>query len=284
MSRVSSKIKGILELFFEKHKNINILKILYKDFKMSLIWYNQGSWITNNDLTQLYDGDKVKNNSSEEIFDLTVHDPNASVDVIAQILEDDERKVLRFVSNGNADIYDYHLVCPYLELKYNTKSGFESEHPVKISFYAKLSKLSEFGFIYTETLNKAYSLHIVKIINDYKLINDTCEINYPFNYADWFKIEMDFIEEYSINDISPCNIKINGYSLGVVDWANPQRYPVRFYIAGFPDGYMNITDLNVFRKVEESKPVKPLLRIAKTDNNGMVTLTAEPLIKNLQDL
>ena len=248
---------------------------------MSLIWYNQGKWISNNNPCELHDGEKIPNQSKEQIFDLTVHDPSQSDNTIARVINGTP-KVLRLLENGGSNIDDFYLLSPYIELKYNSKSGIESEHPLKISFKAKYNNLSDYGFLFSEGATKNYSLHIIRIKNDYKIINDTCEINYPFNFNEWFNLEMEFVNEYTTNDELPCNIKINDFCLGKIKWASPQRFPLRFYIKS-NDGFIDITDLQVSRKIEETKPFKPLLCITKHTSNSVTTLTANAVIKEDED-
>lgn len=245
---------------------------------MSLIWYNQGKWITDNDPCELYDGNRIQNQSKEQIFDLTVHDPNQSDTTIARIINGTP-KVLRLLDHGGSDISDFYLHSPYIELKYNSKSGIESEHPIRISFKAKINEIYDYGFLFTEGSTKNYSLHIIRIKDKYRIINDTCEINYPFNFNEWFKVELEFVNEYTASDELPCNIKINDYCLGKVQWASPQRFPIRFYTK-CKNGFIDITDLQVQRKIEESKPFKPLIRIRRTDNNNVATLTADSIIRS----
>ena len=253
---------------------------------MNLKRFKHGEWITDySELQTLRNGDILSNIASSKIFDVSIVDPLNRDEILAQVIMQDDDTFIRVSDTIETDLSSFHLDTPYLKLAYNTASSEESENPVKLSFYMKLNDLDNCGFIYAydSSRNVPYSLHIIKLIDDAWLLDNTHTIKYPFNYNEWIKFEMEFVADHVKNDIVPCVIKINDCAIGVINWLNIHRFPLRLYLNCSNHGYIDLKQIKVERICEKTLPEKTLIKITREDEDNIAVLTANILSPVIQD-
>lgn len=189
-----------------------------------------------------------------------------------EILLKDNKYVFR--SNTNyGTVYDAH----YLNFHFDANASVTYNQPYVLSFNVELNEYDdnfECGFI---KCNNSY-IQIKDLKRDGShglfIVDSTNTIDYRLTKTS-FKIYLEFYNK------TICNIKIDDIIIGSIQFPDIYANDLRIYTSSVSEGGIDISDINIERIIETLTPLKPLVKIEESIQNGEKYLTARTLIPNI---
>ena len=265
---------------------------------MPLKWKLENEWFSSEDIGIVKDKQILTNTSKYKNFDLTaVTTPKKIVTTViigyrgygrddpiygqqvtyeyedpGEILLKDDKYVFRSNTNyGSA--YDSH----YLYFHFDVNTSVTYNQPYVLSFNVELNEYDdnfECGFI---KCNNSY-IQIKDIKRDgshgLAIVDSTNTIDYRLTKTS-FKIYLEFYNK------TICNIKIDDVIIGSIPFPDIYENDLRIYTSSVGEGGIDISDINIERIIETQTPLKPLVKIEESIQNGEKYLTARTLIPNI---
>ena len=262
---------------------------------MPLKWKLENEWFSSDDIGIVKDKQILTNTSKYKNFELTaVTTPKKIVTTVivgyswgdpiygqqvtyeyedpGEILLKDDKYVFRSNTNyGSA--YDAH----YLYFHFDVNTSVTYNQPYVLSFNVELNEYDdnfECGFI---KCNNSY-IQIKDIKRDgshgLAIVDSTNTIDYRLNKTS-FKIYLEFYNK------TICNIKIDDIIIGSIPFPDIYENDLRIYTSSVSEGGIDISDINIERIIETQTPLKPLVKIEESIQNGEKYLTARTLIPNI---
>ena len=263
---------------------------------MPLKWKLENEWFSSDDIGIVKDKQILTNTSKYKNFELTaVTTPKKIVTTVVtghtyygepiygqqvtyeyedpgEILLKDDKYVFRSNTNyGSA--YDAH----YLYFHFDVNTSVTYNQPYVLSFNVELNEYDdnfECGFI---KCNNSY-IQIKDIKRDgshgLAIVDSTNTIDYRLTKTS-FKIYLEFYNK------TICNIKIDDVIIGSIPFPDIYENDLRIYTSSVGEGGIDISDINIERIIEIQTPLKPLVKIEESIQNGEKYLTARTLIPNI---
>ena len=262
---------------------------------MPLKWKLENEWFSSDDVGIVKDKQILTNTSKYKNFELTaVTTPKKIVTTViigyswsdpiygqqvtyeyedpGEILLKDDKYVFRSNTNyGSA--YDSH----YLYFHFDVNTSVTYNQPYVLSFNVELNEYDdnfECGFI---KCNNSY-IQIKDIKRDgshgLAIVDSTNTIDYRLTKTA-FKIYLEFYNK------TICNIKIDDVIIGSIPFPDIYVNDLRIYTSSVSEGGIDISDINIERIIEIQTPLKPLVKIEESIQNGEKYLTARTLIPNI---
>ena len=263
---------------------------------MPLKWKMENEWFSSDDVGIVKDKQILTNTSKYKNFELTaVTTPKKIVTTVVtghtyygepiygqqvtyeyedpgEILLKDDKYVFRSNTNyGSA--YDSH----YLYFHFDVNTSVTYNQPYVLSFNVELNEYDdnfECGFI---KCNNSY-IQIKDIKRDgshgLAIVDSTNTIDYRLTKTA-FKIYLEFYNK------TICNIKIDDVIIGSIPFPDIYVNDLRIYTSSVGEGGIDISDINIERIIEIQTPLKPLVKIEESIQNGEKYLTARTLIPNI---
>ena len=262
---------------------------------MPLKWKLENEWFSSEDIGIVKDKQILTNTSKYKNFELTaVTTPKKIVTTViigyswsdpiygqqvtyeyedpGEILLKDDKYVFRSNTNyGSA--YDSH----YLYFHFDVNTSVTYNQPYVLSFNVELNEYDdnfECGFI---KCNNSY-IQIKDIKRDgshgLAIVDSTNTIDYRLTKTA-FKIYLEFYNK------TICNIKIDDVIIGSIPFPDIYVNDLRIYTSSVSEGGIDISDINIERIIEIQTPLKPLVKIEESIQNGEKYLTARTLIPNI---
>ena len=263
---------------------------------MPLKWKLENEWFSSEDIGIVKDKQILTNTSKYKNFELTaVTTPKKIVTTVVtghtyygepiygqqvtyeyedpgEILLKDDKYVFRSNTNyGSA--YDSH----YLYFHFDVNTSVTYNQPYVLSFNVELNDYDdnfECGFI---KCNNSY-IQIKDIKRDgshgLAIVDSTNTIDYRLTKTA-FKIYLEFYNK------TICNIKIDDVIIGSIPFPDIYENDLRIYTSSVSEGGIDISDINIERIIETQTPLKPLVKIEESIQNGEKYLTARTLIPNI---
>lgn len=263
---------------------------------MPLKWKLENEWFSSEDIGIVKDKQILTNTSKYKNFELTaVTTPKKIVTTVVtghtyygepiygqqvtyeyedpgEILLKDDKYVFRSNTNyGSA--YDSH----YLYFHFDVNTSVTYNQPYVLSFNVELNEYDdnfECGFI---KCNNSY-IQIKDIKRDgshgLAIVDSTNTIDYRLTKTA-FKIYLEFYNK------TICNIKIDDVIIGSIPFPDIYENDLRIYTSSVGEGGIDISDINIERIIEIQTPLKPLVKIEESIQNGEKYLTARTLIPNI---
>ena len=263
---------------------------------MPLKWKLENEWFSSDDIGIVKDKQILTNTSKYKNFELTaVTTPKKIVTTVVtghtyygepiygqqvtyeyedpgEILLKDDKYVFR--SNTNyGSVYDAH----YLYFHFDVNTSVTYNQPYVLSFNVELNEYDdnfECGFI---KCNNSY-IQIKDIKRDgshgLAIVDSTNTIDYRLTKTA-FKIYLEFYNK------TICNIKIDDVIIGSIPFPDIYENDLRIYTSSVGEGGIDISDINIERIIEIQTPLKPLVKIEESIQNGEKYLTARTLIPNI---
>ena len=263
---------------------------------MPLKWKLENEWFSSDDVGIVKDKQILTNTSKYKNFELTaVTTPKKIVTTVitghtyygepiygqqvtyeyedpGEILLKDDKYVFRSNTNyGSA--YDSH----YLYFHFDVNTSVTYNQPYVLSFNVELNEYDdnfECGFI---KCNNSY-IQIKDIKRDgshgLAIVDSTNTIDYRLTKTS-FKIYLEFYNK------TICNIKIDDVIIGSIPFPDIYENDLRIYTSSVGEGGIDISDINIERIIEIQTPLKPLVKIEESIQNGEKYLTARTLIPNI---
>lgn len=264
---------------------------------MPLKWKLENEWFSSEDIGIVKDKQILTNTNKYKNFELTaVTTPKKIVTTViigrhtytgepiygqqvnyeyedpGEILLKDNKYVFR--SNINyGSVYYAH----YLNFHFDVNTSVTYDHPYVLSFNVELNEYDdnfECGFI---KCNNSY-IQIKDIKRDGShglfIIDSTNTIDYRLTKTS-FKIYLEFYNK------TICNIKIDDIIIGSIQFPDIYANDLRIYTSSVSEGGIDISDINIERIIETQTPLKPLVKIEESIQNGEKYLTARTLIPNI---
>lgn len=262
---------------------------------MPLKWKLENEWFSSEDAGIVKDKQILTNTSKYKNFELTaVTTPKKIVTTVivgyswgdpiygqqvtyeyedpGEILLKDDKYVFRSNTNyGSA--YDAH----YLYFHFDVNTSVTYNQPYVLSFNVELNEYDdnfECGFI---KCNNSY-IQIKDIKRDgshgLAIVDSTNTIDYRLTKTS-FKIYLEFYNK------TICNIKIDDVIIGSIPFPDIYENDLRIYTSSVSEGGIDISDINIERIIETQTPLKPLVKIEESIQNGEKYLTARTLIPNI---
>ena len=261
---------------------------------MPLKWKLENEWFSSEDIGIVKDKQILTNTNKYKNFELTaVTTPKIIVTTVitgyswgdpiygqqvtyeyedpGEILLKDDKYVFR--SNTNyGSVYDAH----YLYFHFDVNTSVTYNQPYVLSFNVELNDYDdnfECGFI---KCNNSY-IQIKDIKRDgshgLAIVDSTNTIDYRLTKTS-FKIYLEFYNK------TICNIKIDDLIIGSIPFPDIYENDLRIYTSSVGEGGIDISDINIERIIEMQTPLKPLVKIEESIQNGEKYLTARTLIPN----
>ena len=262
---------------------------------MPLKWKLENEWFSSEDIGIVKDKQILTNTNKYKNFELTaVTTPKTIVTTVitgyswgdpiygqqvtyeyedpGEILLKDDKYVFR--SNTNyGSVYDAH----YLYFHFDVNTSVTYNQPYVLSFNVELNEYDdnfECGFI---KCNNSY-IQIKDIKRDgshgLAIVDSTNTIDYRLTKTS-FKIYLEFYNK------TICNIKIDDVIIGSIPFPDIYENDLRIYTSSVSEGGIDISDINIERIIETQTPLKPLVKIEESIQNGEKYLTARTLIPNI---
>ena len=262
---------------------------------MPLKWKLENEWFSSEDIGIVKDKQILTNTNKYKNFELTaVTTPKEIVTTVivgyswgdpiygqqvtyeyedpGEILLKDDKYVFRSNTNyGSA--YDSH----YLYFHFDVNTSVTYNQPYVLSFNVELNEYDdnfECGFI---KCNNSY-IQIKDIKRDgshgLAIVDSTNTIDYRLTKTA-FKIYLEFYNK------TICNIKIDDVIIGSIPFPDIYVNDLRIYTSSVGEGGIDISDINIERIIEIQTPLKPLVKIEESIQNGEKYLTARTLIPNI---
>jgi len=262
---------------------------------MPLKWKLENEWFSSEDIGIVKDKQILTNTNKYKNFELTaVTTPKKIVTTVivgyswgdpiygqqvtyeyedpGEILLKDDKYVFR--SNTNyGSVYDSH----YLYFHFDVNTSVTYNQPYVLSFNVELNEYDdnfECGFI---KCNNSY-IQIKDIKRDgshgLAIVDSTNTIDYRLTKTS-FKIYLEFYNK------TICNIKIDDVIIGSIPFPDIYENDLRIYTSSVSEGGIDISDINIERIIETQTPLKPLVKIEESIQNGEKYLTARTLIPNI---
>ena len=263
---------------------------------MPLKWKLENEWFSSEDSGIVKDKQILTNTNKYKNFELTaVTTPKKIVTTVitghtyygepiygqqvtyeyedpGEILLKDNKYVFR--SNTNyGSVYNAH----YLNFHFDVNTSVTYDHPYVLSFNVELNEYDdnfECGFI---KCNNSY-IQIKDIKRDGShglfIVDSTNTIDYRLTKTS-FKIYLEFYNK------TICNIKIDDIIIGSIQFPDIYANDLRIYTSSVSEGGIDISDINIERIIETQTPLKPLVKIEESIQNGEKYLTARTLIPNI---
>lgn len=262
---------------------------------MPLKWKLENEWFSSEDIGIVKDKQILTNTNKYKNFELTaVTTPKKIVTTViigyswsdpiygqqvtyeyedpGEILLKDDKYVFR--SNTNyGSVYDAH----YLYFHFDVNTSVTYNQPYVLSFNVELNEYDdnfECGFI---KCNNSY-IQIKDIKRDgshgLAIVDSTNTIDYRLTKTS-FKIYLEFYNK------TICNIKIDDVIIGSIPFPDIYENDLRIYTSSVSEGGIDISDINIERIIETLAPLKPLVKIEESIQNGEKYLTARTLIPNI---